>query len=69
LVAYLLNMICECYNFYTKLHKYEISYKFDTVVYQFLETGTSDRFLYVSFNISFFLKSLFQRHLEVLFEF
>ena len=27
---------------YTKLYKYEISYTFDTVLYQFLETGTSD---------------------------
>ena len=32
-------------NFYTKLHIYEFSYKFDTVLYQFLETETSDRTL------------------------
>ena len=30
-------------NFYTKLHIYEFSYNFDTVLYQFLETRTSDR--------------------------
>ena len=30
---------------YTKLHIYEFLYKFDTVLYQFLETGTSDRSL------------------------
>ena len=27
----------------TKTHIYEFSYIFDTVLYQFLETGTSDR--------------------------
>ena len=30
---------------FTKLHIYEFSYKFDTVLCQFLETGTSDRCL------------------------
>ena len=30
-------------DFYKKLHIYEFSYKFDTVLYQFPETGTSDR--------------------------
>jgi len=29
-------------NFFIQLHIYEFSYKFDTVLYQFLETGTSD---------------------------
>jgi len=42
LVAYLLNMIFLIL-FYTKLHTYEFSYKFDTVLYQFLGTETSDR--------------------------
>ena len=28
--------------FFTKLYIYKFSYKFDTVLYQFLETGTSD---------------------------
>ena len=27
---------------FTKLYIYEVSYKFDTVLYQFLETGTPD---------------------------
>ena len=44
-VAYLLNTICLILSFYTKLHIYEFSYKFDTVLYQFIETGTSDRCL------------------------
>ena len=43
LVAYLLNMICLILQSYRKLHIYEISYKFNTVLYQFLETETSDR--------------------------
>ena len=30
---------------YRKFHIYEFSYQFDTVLYQFLETGTSDRCL------------------------
>ena len=29
--------------FYTKFYKYKFSYKFDTVLYQFLKTGTLDR--------------------------
>ena len=33
------------YNFYKKLHKYEFSNKFDTVLCQFLESETSDRCL------------------------
>ena len=33
-----------CQN-YTKSHIYEFWYNFDTVLYQFLETGTSDRTL------------------------
>ena len=42
--------ICEIwsvlyYNFYTLLHIYEFSYTFDTVLYQYLKTGTSDRCL------------------------
>ena len=40
LVAYLLNMICLIIQLL-----YKIAYKFDTVLYQFLETGTSDRCL------------------------
>ena len=44
LVAYLLNMICLILQLlYKILCIYEFSYKFDTVFYQFLETGTSDR--------------------------
>ena len=39
------------YNLNTKLQKYEFSYKFNTVLYQFLVTGTSDRCL----------KGIFQR--------
>ena len=31
--------------FFTKLYIYKFSYKFDTVLYQFLETGTSDETL------------------------
>ena len=38
-VAYLLNMICLSYQIYI----YKFWYNFDTVLYQFLETGTSDR--------------------------
>ena len=45
LVAYLLNMICVNLHFHTNLHIYEFSYKFDRVLYQFLETGTSDIYL------------------------
>ena len=66
LVSYFLNMICLIFNFYTKLHIYEFSYKFDIVLYQFLETGTSDRSLiciiqrlrfsgYILYPLSFFL--------------
>ena len=43
LVAYLLNMICLMLQLFSKLHIFEFSYKFDTVVYQFLEIGASDR--------------------------
>jgi len=44
LVAYLLSMICfnQTYHFYAKLYRYEFSYTFDPVLYQFLKTGTSD---------------------------
>jgi len=38
-------MICKFilyFYFYTKLYIYEFLYKFDTVLYQFLEKGTSD---------------------------
>ena len=38
--------LCFCWiwsvYFYTELYLYEFSYKFDIVLYQFLETGTSD---------------------------
>ena len=44
LVVHLLNMICF-YNFYIKSGIYRFLYKFDTVLYQFLKTGTSDRTL------------------------
>ena len=47
LVSYLLNTICLILQFYTKLHIYEFSYIFDTVLYQFLETVTSDRCFYM----------------------
>ena len=40
-VTNLLNVICLIQN--TKLHTYEFSNNFATVLYQFLETGTSDR--------------------------
>ena len=36
LVAYLLNMICLNLLFYTKFNKYKFSYKFDTILYQFI---------------------------------
>ena len=68
--------ICEIwsvlfYNFYTVLHIYEFSYTFDTVLYQYLKTGTSDRCLicivqrlrfsgFILFPISFFLYSPFK---------
>ena len=40
------------FNSYTKSDTYTFWYNFDTVLYQFLEAGTSDRCLklYVSFN-------------------
>ena len=40
LVANLLNMICLILRFLYKIYIYEFSYNFDTVLYQFLETGT-----------------------------
>ena len=44
LVAYSLNMICLILQIlYKILHIYTFWYNFDTVLYQFLETGTSDR--------------------------
>ena len=43
LVADLLNMICLDLLFLSKLYIYEFAYKFDTVLYKFLETGTSDK--------------------------
>ena len=45
LVAYLLNMICLILELFSKLHTYEFLYKFDTVLDQFLKTGTPDRCL------------------------
>ena len=59
------------YKCYTKLQIYEFSYNFDTVLYQFLETGTSDRCLicivqllrfpcFILYPLSFFLYSPFQ---------
>ena len=46
LVAYLLIMICLILQlFFTKMHIHEFLYKFDTVLYQFLETGTSNKCL------------------------
>ena len=42
LVAYLLNMICLMLQLFSKFHIFEFSYKFDTVLYQFLEIGASD---------------------------
>ena len=65
LVAYLLNMICLIIQLL-----YKIAYKFDTVLYQFLETGTSDRCLkcivqnlrfssFILYPLSFFLYSPF----------
>ena len=48
LVAYLLNMICLIPQLLYKIACiYEFSYKFDTVLYQFLQTGTIDRCLIV----------------------
>ena len=44
LVAYLLNIISLNLLLF-KFHTYRFSYYFDTVLYQFLETGTSDRCL------------------------
>ena len=44
--AYLLNMICLILQLLYKIvYLYEFSYNFATVLYQFLETGTSDRTL------------------------
>ena len=45
LVSYLLNMICLNLQILYKIAYIWISYKFDIVLYQFLETGTSDRWL------------------------
>ena len=46
LVAYYLNMICLIFRIlYKILHIYKVWYNFDTVLYQFPETGTSDRCL------------------------
>ena len=46
LVAYLLNMICFISQILYKIaYIYEFLYRFDTVSYQFLETGKSDRCL------------------------
>ena len=58
------------YNLYTTLHIYESSCKFDTVLYQFLETETSDRCIicivqrlrfsgFILYSLSFFLYSPF----------
>ena len=69
LVAYLLNMICLILELFSKLHTYEFLYKFDTVLYQFPETGTSDRCLigivqrlmsFILHTLSFFLYSPFK---------
>ena len=38
-------VFAEYVEFYDKSHIYEFWYNFDTVVYQFLKTGTSDRTL------------------------
>ena len=57
--------------FYTKLHIYEFLYKFDTVSYKLLETGTSDRCLicivehlrfsgFILYPLSFFLYNPFK---------
>ena len=45
LVAYLLNMICLNLRFLYNLFIHNFSHKFYTVLYQFLETGKSDRTL------------------------
>ena len=48
LVAYLLYMICLSLLHLNKvvlIYVYDFSYNFDIVLYQFLETGTSDRCL------------------------
>ena len=42
-------VFAEYDQFYRKFYIHEFSYNFDTVLYQFLEIGTSD-VLYVSFN-------------------
>jgi len=49
LVLYLLNMICLYLQLLYKI-AYEFSYKYDTVLNQFLETETSDRCLICIFN-------------------
>ena len=75
LVAYLMNMICLNLIFYTKFYIYRFSYKFDTVLYQFLETGTWDRTLmglhqllkclgFSLYPFSFFLYSPFKISIE-----
>ena len=55
--------------FKPKLYIYEFSYNFDTVLYQFLETGTSDRCFIVQrlrfsdfslYHLSFFLYNPFK---------
>ena len=42
LVAYLLNMICLILQNTTKSDVYTFWYNIDTILHQFLETGTSD---------------------------
>ena len=70
LVAYLLNMICLNLRFLYNLFIHNFSHKFYTVLYQFLETGKSDRTLmgldqlikclgFSLYPVSFFLYSPF----------
>ena len=72
MVAYLLNMICLILQLLYKLSIiYTFWYNFDTVLYQFLETETSDRYLicivqrlrfsgFILYSLSFFLYSPFK---------
>ena len=77
MVVYLLNMIRLNLLFLFKVLYFRFSYKFDTVLYQFLETGTLDRTLmgldqllkclgFGLYPLSFFLYSPFKEDDRIL---
>ena len=75
LVTYLLNMVCLILRILYKIWYIYVLYNFDTVLYQFLETGTSDRCLicivqnlrfsgFSLYPLAFFLYSPFKRYVR-----